>query len=98
MRFRCGAGNRIENHYFVNGGFFRNDTQLLDDASKIAHIPTLIVHGRYDLVCPFKNAWDLKRVLGNSADLFIVPDAGHSCKEPGIRHVLLDAMDRFATL
>ena len=43
---------RIENHYFVNGGFFDSDDQLLRDAPRIADIPGVIVHGRYDVVCP----------------------------------------------
>jgi proline iminopeptidase len=88
---------RIENHYFVHGGFLQHDNQLLRDADKIAHIPTVIVHGRYDLVCPFENAWDLKKRLPQ-ADLFIVPNAGHSLKEDGIRHELIEAADRFADL
>lgn len=98
---RCGGDQfslafaRIECHYFVNGGFFRSDAQLLDDASKIRHIPTVIVQGRYDVVCPMRSAWDLHRALPE-ADLRIVPDAGHSAFEPGNLHELIDATDRFA--
>ncbi len=52
---------RIENHYFVNGGFFEVEDQLLRDAQRIANIPGVIVHGRYDVVCPLQNAWDLHK-------------------------------------
>ncbi|MFO0567256.1 MAG: prolyl aminopeptidase [Polyangiaceae bacterium] len=89
------AFSRIECHYFVNKGFFQRETQLLDDAHRIRHIPTTIVHGRYDVVCPLENAWDLSRALPD-ADLRIVPDAGHSAFEPGILHELVSATDRYA--
>lgn len=86
---------RIECHYFVNGGFLRSDTQLIDDASRIAHIPGVIVHGRFDVVTPAKNAFDLRDVW-TGADLRIVPDAGHAMSEPGIARELVDATRRFA--
>lgn len=89
------AFSRIECHYFVGRGFFTREAQLLDDAPKIRHLPTTIVHGRYDVVCPLENAWDLKRALP-AADLRIVPDAGHSAFEPGIVHELVLATDRYA--
>ncbi len=83
----------IENHYFRNAGFLR-EGQLLDEAERIADIPTVIVHGRYDLVCPARNAWDLHQVLPNSK-LVIVPDAGHAASESGIVHHLVEATDGF---
>src|SRR6185312_16399309 len=52
---------RIECHYFVNRGFFEVDGQLLRDVGRIRHIPTVIVQGRYDVVCPVRSAWDLHR-------------------------------------
>lgn len=85
---------RIECHYFVHGAFLRNDSQLLDDVHRIAHIPAVIVQGRYDVVCPATSAWDLHRRWPGSR-LVIVPDAGHSAKEPGIASALLDATDEF---
>jgi proline iminopeptidase len=85
---------RIECHYFVNKGFFARESQLLDDIPKIRHIPTVIVQGRYDVVCPLVNAWDLHRAFPE-ADLRIVPDAGHSAFEPGNVHELVLATDRF---
>ena len=85
---------RIECHYFVNGGFFDRDTLLLDEVAKIRHIPTVIVQGRYDVVCPMESAWALHRAFPE-ADLRIVPDAGHSAYEPGNLHELILATDRF---
>ena len=87
---------RIECHYFINGGFLRTPTQLLDDVPEIRQIPAVIVQGRYDVICPMKNAWDLHRAWPE-ADLRIVPDAGHSAFEPGITDELVRATDRFAT-
>ncbi len=85
---------RIENHYFVNDCFFSRDNQLLEDVPKIRHIPTVIVQGRYDIVCPVESAWALHRAFPE-ADLRIVPDAGHSAFEPGITSELVSATDRF---
>jgi proline iminopeptidase len=85
---------RIECHYFVNGGFFEHDDQLLRNVDRIRHIPAVIVQGRYDVVCPLRSAWDLHRAWPE-ADLRIVQDAGHSAFEPGILHQLIEATDRF---
>ena len=86
---------RIECHYFVNGAFLRSDTQLLDDVPRIAHLPGVIVQGRYDVVCPAMSAWALHRRWPGSR-LVMVPDAGHSMKEPGILSALVQATDDFA--
>jgi proline iminopeptidase len=88
---------RIECHYFVNGGFFEVDDQLLRDVDRIRHIPAVIVQGRYDVVCPMKSAWDLHRAWPE-AQLIVVRDAGHSMSEPGISSALIEAGDRFAKL
>jgi proline iminopeptidase len=88
---------RIESHYFVHGGFLKTEDQLLRDAHRLAGIPGVIVHGRYDLVCPLRSAWDLKRAWP-AADLRIVPDAGHSAFEPGNTAALVEAMDAFRAL
>ena len=85
---------RIECHYFINGGFFEHDDLLLRNVDRIRKIPTVIVQGRYDVVCPLRSAWDLHRAWPE-ADLHIVQDAGHSAFEPGITHELLEATDRF---
>jgi proline iminopeptidase len=87
---------RIECHYFINRGFLRSDDQLLADAHRIADVPGTIVHGRYDVVTPAKNAVDLKKAWPK-ADLRIVPDAGHAMTEPGIIHELLSATRRYAS-
>jgi len=85
---------RIECHYFVHGGFFDADDQLLRNASRLKDIPAVIVQGRYDVVCPTRSAWDLHRAWPE-ADLRIVADAGHSAFEPGITDELVRATDRF---
>ena len=84
---------RIECHYFVNRGFFRQDGELLAGVTRIRHIPCVIVHGRYDVVTPMRSAWDLKAAWPE-ADLRIVPDAGHAMTEPGIIHELVAATRR----
>lgn len=84
----------IENHYFVNGSFFREDNQLIKDAHKISHIPTWIIHGRYDLVCPVKGAVDLAEALPN-AQVAITPDAGHALIHAGNSHSLVEASEAF---
>jgi proline iminopeptidase len=86
---------RIECHYFVNKGFLKSDTQLLDEVGRIRHIPGVIVQGRYDMVCPVRSAWDLHKAWPE-ADLRIVGEAGHSAFEPGITSELIAATDRFA--
>lgn len=86
---------RIECHYFINGGFLERDGQLLENAHRLSSIPGVIVHGRYDVVTPLRNAWDLKKTWPR-ADLKIVGDAGHAMTEPGIIHELISATRRFA--
>lgn len=85
---------RIECHYFVNHCFFRQDDQLIVDAHRIRHIPTWLVHGRYDVICPVENAIILKDQLPD-AQLTIVPDAGHAFSEPGILNALIEATEAF---
>jgi len=85
---------RIECHYFVHGGFFETDDQLLRNAHKLSKIPAVIVQGRYDLVCPMKSAWDLHKVWPESK-LVIIPDAGHNSREPGILNALMEATDSY---
>ncbi len=86
---------RIECHYFVNGGFLKDEDQLIRDVRRIRHIPAVIVQGRYDVVCPARSAWDLHRAWPE-ADLQLVGDAGHSAFEPGNSRALVAATDRFA--
>jgi proline iminopeptidase len=86
---------RIENHYFVNGGWLRG-RQLLDDAGTLEGVPGVIVQGRYDMCTPATTAWELHRAWPGS-ELVMVPDAGHAFNEPGILDALIAATDRFAT-
>jgi len=85
---------RIECHYFVNGGFLEPSTQLLDEIRKIEHIPAILVHGRYDVICPARNAWRLHKAWKGS-ELQIIDGAGHSAHEPGIVRALVAATNRF---
>lgn len=85
---------RIECHYFYNNCFFRNNNQLVEDTHKIQDIPTTIIHGRYDVICPAKNAWELHKALPKSK-LIYVADAGHSASEVGITDALVSATDDF---
>ena len=87
---------RIEAHYFRNNGLVPED-KLLRDIRVIRHIPTVIVQGRYDVVCPIRTADELHRAWPE-ADYIVVPDAGHSAMEPGVRIALVQATERFRTL
>lgn len=88
---------RIESHYFVHGAFMNQDDQLLANAYQIKDIPTIIIQGRYDVVCPSKTAWDLYKLLPN-AQFHWVDDAGHSYKESGITQQLIRATEQFKHL
>ncbi len=87
---------RIEAHYFKNNRF-DPETRLLDDVHRIRHIPAIIVHGRYDIICPIMSADELHRAWPE-AHYSIVPDAGHSAMEPGIRAALIEASNRFRSI
>lgn len=80
---------RIECHYFIHHSFLEPN-QLLRDAHRLKDIPGVIVHGRYDVICPLDNAWALHQVWPGAA-LRIVPTAGHAASEPGIVHELVAA-------
>jgi proline iminopeptidase len=86
---------RIENHYFVNGGFFDDENQLLRDVARIADIPGVIVPGRYDVVCPIQSAWEVHKAWPK-AELMISPTSGHSAFEPENVDALVRATDSFA--
>lgn len=85
---------RIECHYFVNGGFFEVEDQLLRDIDRIRHIPAVIVQGRYDVVCPMASAWELHKAWPQAA-LVVAGESGHSAYEEEITHHLVEATDRF---
>ena len=85
---------RIENHYFVNEGWFE-EGQLIRNAHLLKDIPGVIIQGRYDIATPPKTAWELHRAWPE-AKFIMVPDAGHAVSEPGITHHLIEATDFFA--
>ncbi|MDH6238286.1 prolyl aminopeptidase [Cryobacterium sp. CG_9.6] len=85
---------RIENHFFKHGGWFEPN-QLIRDAGLLAHIPGVIVQGRYDMCTPAFTAWDLHKNWPE-ADFHMIPDAGHAFDQPGILHAIIEATDRFA--
>ncbi|ADG97011.1 proline iminopeptidase [Segniliparus rotundus DSM 44985] len=85
---------RIENWYFQNKAFLR-ENQLLEDVDKIRHIPAAIVHGRYDVICPVASAWELHRRWPESK-LTITAQSGHTAFEAENTHHLVEATDAFA--
>jgi proline iminopeptidase len=87
---------RIEAHYFSHGLFMPTDA-LMRGLDRIRHLPCAIVQGRYDMVCPAMTADRLHRAWPE-ADYVVVPDAGHSALEPGIRRALVAALDKFRRL
>ena len=85
----------IENHYFINQGFFDNENQLIDGIQKIRNIPTVIVQGRYDMVCPIETAWEVSKNWPE-ASLIIAPFSGHTAFEKEITHELIKATNEFS--
>lgn len=88
---------RIECHYFINNAFFKTDNYLLENIHKISHLPCTIVHGRYDVVCPAKNAWELHKAWPKSK-LHFIADSGHSVMEKGITDKVIQATEDFKGL
>ena len=86
----------IENHYFVNKGFFEDENQLFENLDVIRHIPTVIVQGRYDVVCPMESAWELASKWPE-AEFIVTPNSGHSAFEKENIAALVDATDKFAS-
>jgi proline iminopeptidase len=84
---------RIECHYFMHKGFMA-DGALLAGTQRLARVPGIIVQGRYDMVCPPESAYALHEAWRGSL-LTVVPDAGHSAWEPGIRRALVGATESF---
>ncbi|GGY86468.1 proline iminopeptidase [Cellvibrio zantedeschiae] len=85
---------RIEAHYFVNNAFLE-ENQILRDAHKLADIPGVIVHGRYDVICPLDNAYLLHKAWPGS-ELNIIREAGHASREAGIVDALIRATNDMA--
>ena len=82
---------RLENHYFTNFGFLEEEDQIINRMDRIAHIPGIIVQGRYDMICPPRSAYRLHRAWPGS-DLRIISGAGHALSEPGISAELVQIM------
>ncbi len=90
------ARARIQIHYIAHDCFVDGEA-MLNDCAKLAHIPTVIVQGRYDMVCPPKSAWELSRAMPH-AEFHIIQDAGHSAMELGITSALVAATEKFKGL
>ena len=71
--------------------------EILKAAEKLAHIPTVIVQGRYDMVCPPQTAWLLSKAMPH-AEYIVVQNAGHSAMEPGTVSALVGATEKFKSL
>ena len=84
----------IENHYFINKGWFKTENQLIENIDKIRSIPTVIVQGRYDVVCPMKTAWELSEAWPE-AEMIIAPSSGHTAFEKEITHALISTTNKF---
>jgi proline iminopeptidase len=84
---------RIENHYFYNNSFFPSDNWILENSYKFAHIPGVIVQGRYDMPCPPISAYELHKAWPK-AQFLLIEEAGHSLSEKGISDALLGAVDQ----
>ena len=80
--------SKIETHYFINNCFLKED-YILKNIKRIQKLKIFIVHGRYDMVCPINQAYDLHKSLRNSK-LFIINNAGHSLLESGITKKILE--------
>jgi len=87
---------RHEAHFMANNCFL-TDNQILANCDKIQHIPTTIVHGRYDVICPFDNAWLLHQALPKS-QLIVSESAGHASVEPGTKDHLINATKKMLLL
>lgn len=90
------ARARVQIHYIQHDCFVDGE-EMLKSASRLAHLPTIIVQGRYDMVCPPKSAWELSLAMPH-AEFHIVQDAGHSAMEIGITSALVAATEKFKQL
>jgi proline iminopeptidase len=91
------ARARIQIHYILHHCFVGERDLLKESHEKLGHIPTTIVQGRYDMVCPPQTAWQLTQAMPH-ATFVMVPDAGHSAMEPGTCHALVSATEQYKHL
>jgi proline iminopeptidase len=89
------ARARVQLHYILHGCFI-GQRDLLQEVGALASIPTTIIQGRYDMVCPPLTAWQLSRAMPH-AEFHVIPDAGHSAMEPGTMAALISATERAKT-
>jgi proline iminopeptidase len=87
------ARARVQIHYILNECFV-GSRNLLAEAKALPSIPTTIIQGRYDMVCPPISAWELKNAMPH-AKLLMIADAGHSAMETGITSALVEATEAF---
>lgn len=88
------ARARVQIHYIKHHCFIGERDILTEVRLKLGHIPTTIIQGRYDMVCPPQTAWELSQVMPH-ADFIMVPDAGHSAMETGVASALVAATEKF---
>ncbi|WP_166417711.1 prolyl aminopeptidase [Cochlodiniinecator piscidefendens] len=88
---------KLESHYFINGAFLECDDWIIKNADRIAHIPGVIVQGRFDMICPPSSAYRLSKAWPKS-DLRLIGQAGHALSEAGIMSELLTVMEDFADM
>ena len=86
----------IENHYFINKGWFEEENQLINNIDIIRSIPSVIVQGRYDVVCPMRTAMELSEAWPE-AEMIVAPSSGHSAFEEEITDALIRATDKFGS-
>lgn len=91
------ARARVQIHYIRNQCFVSHLNLLTEAKAKLTHIPTQIIQGRYDMVCPPITAWELSRAMPH-AELHLIEDAGHSAMEAGITSALVAATEKFKAL
>lgn len=87
---------RVQIHYIRNLCFIDGEA-MLEAVHQLSHIPTVIVQGRYDMVCPPQTAWLLAQAMPH-AEHIVVQNAGHSAMEPGVISALVGATERFKAL
>ncbi|PZQ45698.1 MAG: prolyl aminopeptidase, partial [Micavibrio aeruginosavorus] len=87
---------RLECHYFRNEKL-SSEKSLLRQVDRFRAIPSIIIHGRYDIICPLSTAYRLHQ-LWPEADYVVVPDGGHSSMDPAIRSRLIEATENAKTL
>ena len=85
----------IENHYFLHNGFINGDDLLSGIGQTLKSVPVHIIQGRYDIVCPFKTAWELHNAIPNSV-MHIIDDVGHTARDPKVTSKLVHVLDELS--